>query len=193
MSSPDCCYKIFGVRWSTLFQRSFRTPSPAVFRYFSMPSTPSPLPSLLGSSPLMDEDEVAFDPREPSYTGNSMLSALSSRWAWGEDREAKELNLESSMPAIKDYSPRTSRVTRSDTAEAAGIPNKDVTRTGARRSDSGISVCHLTLLPHVLLLLGWSRAEHAGITTLSVTVSCDLSQRMLYNSPHWKHTGRNYA
>lgn len=108
--SLDRCYKIFGVRWSTrstLFQVPGQ-PGPAVFRYFSTLSTPSPVP-FPGSSARVDEDEVAFDLWEPSYTGNSTLSALSSCWAlggWGSGRTGwmRERNPESSLPAIKDRS-----------------------------------------------------------------------------------------
>jgi len=53
-SSLDCCYKIFGVRWSTcltLFLHSFSTTGPAVFRYFSTPSTPSLLDTRSSAHP----------------------------------------------------------------------------------------------------------------------------------------------
>lgn len=63
------------------------------------------IPLRPATHPRANEDEVAFDLREPSYTGNSMLSTLVSPSLPLEGRYGgRRWNPQSSLPAIKDRS-----------------------------------------------------------------------------------------
>lgn len=110
-SSLDCCYKIFGVRWSTcstLFLRNFSTTGPAVFRYFSTPSTPSLLDTRFSAHPSA-WTKMKWRVRSLRTELYRKFDALStfvtlSRLGRQETGGTKDRNPESSLPAIKDRS-----------------------------------------------------------------------------------------
>lgn len=94
---------------ATLFQYSFRTrvrQFSFIFFFFSIFfNAVNTIPLRPATHPRANEDEVAFDLREPSYTGNSMLSTLVSPSLPLEGRcGGRRWNPQSSLPAIKDRS-----------------------------------------------------------------------------------------
>jgi len=139
MSSIDCCYKIFGVRWSMRSTRSFNVVSEQRIRQFFDIFQHRHHPPRSSAHPRawtkMKWRSILVNQVIPEIRCSQHFRH--SEPYRGRGRDKGSVGWGSETPKVGCWqlrtAPRTSRVTRSDTAKAAGILNKDVTRTDERR------------------------------------------------------------